>query len=206
MTLLGLDHGEGLRCGGAVSSIAEAWFCITFSAGDTEGHHNRDHERPGAVKEDPLAEHVEVGFATLLGGYDTCAAFVVDAAPGRLAIGGVGFLLPRLPGPDSSKPFNGEINPVATDPRFRRRGYGRAAVGALMDWMVLRECYRISLTSSSEGEPLYASPGVRGQQPTDELAGRVMAWYGREWSTLLDEHPACDDASLRPVKEDASMG
>jgi ribosomal protein S18 acetylase RimI-like enzyme len=77
----------------------------------------------------------------------------------------VGFLLPRVPGPDSSKPFNGEINTVATDPRFRRRGYGRAAVGALMDWMTSRECYRISLTTSSEGEPLYASLGFVDDDP-----------------------------------------
>ncbi|MFJ5036258.1 sigma factor, partial [Streptomyces sp. NPDC088560] len=30
----------------AVSAAAERWFWITFSAGATEGHHNRDHERP----------------------------------------------------------------------------------------------------------------------------------------------------------------
>ncbi|MFE4416204.1 hypothetical protein ACFRNR_43185, partial [Streptomyces sp. NPDC056820] len=31
-----------------LSAAAESWFWITFSAGATEGHHNRDHERPHA--------------------------------------------------------------------------------------------------------------------------------------------------------------
>ncbi|MEV6735810.1 GNAT family N-acetyltransferase [Streptomyces sp. NPDC051104] len=81
------------------------------------------------------------------------------------AAGAVGFLLPRLPGPDSSKPFKGEINTVATDPCFRGRGYARAAVDALMNWMVSRECHRISLTSSSEGEPLSVSLGFVDGDP-----------------------------------------
>jgi hypothetical protein len=29
-----------------LSASAERWFWITFSAGATEGHRNRDHERP----------------------------------------------------------------------------------------------------------------------------------------------------------------
>ncbi|MFI1953129.1 GNAT family N-acetyltransferase [Streptomyces xinghaiensis] len=114
---------------------------------------------PRGLPDGPWTKDCREAFAALLGDNDTFAAFVVDAAPGRLAAGAVGLLLPRLPGPDSSKPFNGEINAVATDPRFRRCGYGRAVVGALMDWMVSRDCHRISLTSSSEGEPLYASLG-----------------------------------------------
>ena len=29
-----------------LSATAQEWFWITFSAGATEGHHKRDHERP----------------------------------------------------------------------------------------------------------------------------------------------------------------
>lgn len=108
----------------------------------------------------------------MLGDQDTVAAFVVDAVPGRVAACAVGFLLPRLPGPDSSKPFNGDISTVATDPAFRRRGYARAVVTALIDWMTVHGCKRISLTASSEGEPLYTSLGFVIDNPRmSRLAG-----------------------------------
>lgn len=104
-------------------------------------------------------------FAAMLDGPDTIAAFVVDATPGRVASCAVGFLLPRLPGPGSSKPFDGDISTVATDPEFRRRGYARTVVTALMGWMAVRGCKRISLTASPEGEPLYASLGFVYDEP-----------------------------------------
>ncbi|WP_031070138.1 GNAT family N-acetyltransferase [Streptomyces sp. NRRL S-118] len=121
--------------------------------------------RPRDVPDGPWVKECQQVFAAMLDGPDTAAAFVVDAAPGRVASCAVGFLLPRLPGPGSSKPFNGDISTVATDPEFRRRGYARAVVTALMDWMAVRGCKRISLTASPEGEPLYTSLGFVYDEP-----------------------------------------
>ncbi|MEE1930239.1 GNAT family N-acetyltransferase [Streptomyces sp. TRM 70351] len=121
--------------------------------------------RPRDLPDGPWVEECREAFAAMLDDRDTVAAFVVDAAPGRVAACALGFLLPRVPGPDSSKPFNGDISTVATDPAFRRRGYARAVVTALMDWMTVRGCKRISLTASSEGEPLYASLGFTTDEP-----------------------------------------
>ncbi|MFJ6568810.1 GNAT family N-acetyltransferase [Streptomyces sp. NPDC091292] len=117
--------------------------------------------RPRDVPDGPWMEECRKAFASMLRDQDpeTFAAFVVDAAPGRVAACAMGFLLPRLPGPGSDKPFNGDISTVATDPEFRRRGYARAVVTALRDWMDLRGCKRVTLASSSEGEPLYVSLG-----------------------------------------------
>ncbi len=70
-----------------------------------------------------------------------------------------------LPGPASSKPCNGDISTVATDPAFRGRGYARAVATALMNSMTVRGCKRISLTATSEGEPLYASLGCTTDEP-----------------------------------------
>ncbi|MFD5738534.1 GNAT family N-acetyltransferase [Streptomyces massasporeus] len=121
--------------------------------------------RPRDVPDGPWVEECQKVFVAMLDGPDTVAAFVVDAAPGRLASCAVGLLLPRFPGPGSSKPFNGDISTVATEPEFRRRGYARAVMTGLIDWMAVRGCKRISLTASSEGEPLYASLGFVYDEP-----------------------------------------
>ncbi|GGX36617.1 GNAT family N-acetyltransferase [Streptomyces noursei] len=114
---------------------------------------------PRNLPDGPWVTECREAFASLLSGPNTFAASVVDAAPGHLATGAVRLPVPRLPGPDSGKPFNGEIVAAATGPGFRHRGYSRATVNALMGWMVAQQCLRISLTSSFEGEPLYVSLG-----------------------------------------------
>ncbi|QEV19322.1 GNAT family N-acetyltransferase [Streptomyces alboniger] len=121
--------------------------------------------RPRAVPDGPWVEECQEAIAAMLRDQDTAAAFVVAAEPGRMAASAMGLLLPRLPGPDSGKPFNGDISTVATDPEFRRRGYARAVVTALMDWMTVSGCKRISLASSPEGEPLYTSLGFAYDDP-----------------------------------------
>lgn len=127
---------------------------------------------PRAVPDGPWVKECEEAITALLRDQDTAAAFVVDAEPGRMAACAMGVLLPRLPGPDSGKPFNGDISTVATDPEFRRRGYARATVKALMDWMTVSGCKRISLASSPEGEPLYTSLGFTYDDPR-------MSWRAR---------------------------
>lgn len=121
--------------------------------------------KPRAVPTGPWVKECEEAIASLLRDPNRAAAFVVDAGAGRMAACAMGLLLPRLPGPDSGKPFNGDISTVATDPEFRRRGYARATISALMGWMAARGCKRISLASSPEGEPLYTSLGFTRDAP-----------------------------------------
>ncbi|MGW1712057.1 helix-turn-helix domain-containing protein [Streptomyces sp. NPDC002156] len=47
-----IERDAGCFCGQvyALSPFREPWFWITFSAGATEGHHKRDHERPHAER------------------------------------------------------------------------------------------------------------------------------------------------------------
>ncbi|MFJ7419612.1 GNAT family N-acetyltransferase [Streptomyces uncialis] len=120
---------------------------------------------PRAVPDGPWTTECREAIAALLRDQDRTAAFVVDAGPGRLAACAMGLLLPRLPGPDSAKPFNGDISTVATDPEFRRLGYARATMTALMDWMAVSGCKGVSLSSSPEGEPLYTSFGFTYDAP-----------------------------------------
>lgn len=90
----------------------------------------------------------------------TLAAFVVDRPDtSGLAACAVGTIERRLGGPDNPTGDNGYVFNVATDPDQRRRGYSRACMVALLDWFQARGVTRISLTASTEGEPLYRSLG-----------------------------------------------
>jgi GNAT superfamily N-acetyltransferase len=61
---------------------------------------------------------------------------------------------------------------VATDPGFRRRGYSRACMEALLGWYRQRGVARIDLRASPDGEPLYRALGFT---PTAGRAMRLLA-------------------------------
>ena len=97
----------------------------------------------------------------------TLAAFVVDRTgePG-LAACVVGQVDQRLPGPGDPTGLRGYVYNVATDPAYRRRGFSRACMTALLDWYARRGIGAIDLRASAAGEPLYASLGfVRNRDP-----------------------------------------
>jgi GNAT superfamily N-acetyltransferase len=56
----------------------------------------------------------------------------------------------------------GYVFNVATDPDYRRRGYSRACIEALLDWYRERGVHKIDLKASAAGEPLYRSLGFTG--------------------------------------------
>ncbi|MCA2214674.1 GNAT family N-acetyltransferase [Jidongwangia harbinensis] len=95
------------------------------------------------------------------------AAFVVDRPDGDgLAACVVGQIDQRLPGPRDPTGLRGYVYNVATDAAYRRRGYSRACMRALLDWFGTRGVGTVDLRASADGEPLYASLGfVRTPDP-----------------------------------------
>ncbi len=90
----------------------------------------------------------------------TLAAFVVDRPDGPgLAACAVGQVDQRLPGPGDPTGLRGYVYNVATDPAYRRRGFSRACMTALLDWFEGAGVGVVDLRASIEGEPLYASLG-----------------------------------------------
>jgi GNAT superfamily N-acetyltransferase len=89
------------------------------------------------------------------------AAFVVDAPdrPGALAACVVGTIEYRLGGPDNPSGEVGYVFNVATHPDYRRRGYSRACMLALLSWYRRRGISKVDLRASAEAEPLYRSLG-----------------------------------------------
>ena len=91
------------------------------------------------------------------------AAFVVDRPdqPGALAACAVGVIEDRLADPDNPGGGLGYVFNVATDAGYRRRGYSRACLHALLDWYRQRQITTIDLRATPDGEPLYRALGFR---------------------------------------------
>lgn len=93
------------------------------------------------------------------------AVLVVDGPGGTLAACGIGFIFHRFPGPGLPDGRFGYILGMATDPRHRRKGYGRAVMDALMAWYRDNGVARVDLHATSDGEPLYRSFGFTQPYP-----------------------------------------
>jgi GNAT superfamily N-acetyltransferase len=90
---------------------------------------------------------------------DRLAAFVVDRPDADgLAACVVGAIDERLPNPVDG-PYRGYVYNVATDPAYRRRGYSRACMAALLQWYDRRGLRVVFLHASPDGLPLYTSLG-----------------------------------------------
>ncbi|MHB8296674.1 MAG: GNAT family N-acetyltransferase [Acidimicrobiales bacterium] len=97
---------------------------------------------------------------------DTFAAFVVDKPDWGLAACAVGWLNPHLVGLRDLSGRTGYIANMSTEPDYRRRGYGRATLLALLEWMRSTGIGRVNLHASADGEKLYRSLGfIDPQEP-----------------------------------------
>jgi GNAT superfamily N-acetyltransferase len=121
--------------------------------------------------EEPCAEVLRRGLVD-----GSIVAFVVDAPhEGGLACCGVATVAARLPGPGNLSGRYGYVQSMATDQRWRRRGYGRAVFAALVDWFLAEDVTAIDLHATTSGEPLYRSFGFR-EGETIELRWRAR-WF-----------------------------
>lgn len=93
----------------------------------------------------------------LAGPEPTMAVTVVDAPgnPGTLAACATGTIEERLPSPRNMTGRIGWIFNVSTDPEWRRRGYSRACMEALLDWYEDRGVLMLELLATEEGQGLY---------------------------------------------------
>lgn len=92
---------------------------------------------------------------------DSFAIFVVDAPgrPGALVSCGAGVVVPRLPNPWHPGGRAGYVQWMSTDPGYRRRGYARAVLRAVLGWFDERGIDNVELHATAEGKPLYRSEG-----------------------------------------------
>jgi GNAT superfamily N-acetyltransferase len=93
-------------------------------------------------------------------GHDV-TAFVVDDAgrPGHLVSCGTGTVWARLPNAWHADPRIGYIQWMSTEAAFRRRGYSRAVLRALLAWFDSLGVEVAELHASAMGERLYRAEG-----------------------------------------------
>lgn len=88
------------------------------------------------------------------------ACFVIDALDGNgLAASAIGAIDERLPSGRNPAGRSGYIYGVCTEGRYRRRGYSRLVLQALLDWYADQGIPRIELHASEFGEALYRELG-----------------------------------------------
>lgn len=94
------------------------------------------------------------------------AILVIDRPDGDgLAACGMGFIYERFPGPVLPDGRFGYVLGMTTDPAYRRRGYGRAILAALLDWYRANGVRRVDLHATADGEPLYRAFGFTARYP-----------------------------------------
>ncbi|MER8046767.1 GNAT family N-acetyltransferase [Streptomyces sp. NPDC094032] len=119
--------------------------------------------RSAYVLSDPLdgewVRRTRDHLAGRLGPSGDARAYVIDAATGGLAACAVGFIHPVLPAPRYPLGLAARIHVVATEPAYRRRGFARAAVSALLEHLAADGVTLFELHASTEATPLYEELG-----------------------------------------------
>ncbi|MEV6534189.1 GNAT family N-acetyltransferase [Streptomyces sp. NPDC051639] len=89
-------------------------------------------------------------------------AFLIHAPDGTLAACALGLILPVLPAPSYPRGQAARVQLVVTHPDFRRRGYARVVVAALVDHLVAEDTTLFELRTSPQAAPLYRDFGFSG--------------------------------------------
>ncbi|MEU6246523.1 GNAT family N-acetyltransferase [Glycomyces sp. NPDC047010] len=102
----------------------------------------------------------------------TMHAVVVDApdGSGRLASCAIGTVSERLPNPRNPSGLYGWVFNVVTEDEWRRRGYGRACMDALIEWFRANGVGTVELLATDKGLGLYEQLGFT---VSDEPAMRL---------------------------------
>jgi GNAT superfamily N-acetyltransferase len=105
-------------------------------------------------------DQAEAWFAQRLDDKDECAAFVIEDLHLGVVSCAVGVCDRHAPGPGNPGGVQGLVFNMSTDHRFRRRGYARACLEALLAWFREETEVRvINLNATGDGIALYRSLG-----------------------------------------------
>jgi GNAT superfamily N-acetyltransferase len=114
--------------------------------------------KPGA---DPSWwDKAEDWFAQRLDDKDNFGAFVIEHLDGGVVSCAAGVCDQHAPGPGNPGGVQGLVFNMSTDPQYRRRGYARACLDALLAWFRDEtEARVINLNATGDGIALYRSLG-----------------------------------------------
>jgi GNAT superfamily N-acetyltransferase len=118
-----------------------------------------DMGRDPAILDQDWHQRATEHFRARLAEPDLFGAFVVDRPDGGLAAVAIGWINHHLVGTTNPGARVGYVANMCTDPAFRRRGYGRATLVTLLDWMRSNGIGTVDLHASPDGEHLYRAMG-----------------------------------------------
>ena len=105
-------------------------------------------------------DKAQAWFARRLDDKDDFAAFVIEDPGLGVVSCAAGVCDRHAPGPGNPGGVQGLVFNMSTDPRFRRRGYARACLDALLAWFRDEtEATVINLNATSDGTALYREVG-----------------------------------------------
>lgn len=142
--------------------LAEAMFRPLAADGLDEAHWARWRAASLAVTDGLPSHHLGV--------------FVIDhpERPGVLVAGGAGVVTRRLPNPWHPEGLVGYVQWMSTEPAWRRRGFGRAVLRAILGYFDDRGVDNVELHATAAGAPLYRSEGF--WEGSSGLAMRRRDW------------------------------
>lgn len=112
--------------------------------------------------------------ALRLGPGGDARAFVIDAPDGGLASVALGPIHAVLPAPRYPQGLAARVHAVATQPGFRRRGFARSVLSALLERLKAEHVTLFELHASEEAAALYREAGFA---PSPALMR--MTWHGQ---------------------------
>ncbi|MFF0465284.1 GNAT family N-acetyltransferase [Streptomyces mexicanus] len=107
-------------------------------------------------------------------------AYVIDAPDGSMAACALGLIHSMLPAPAYPKGLAARVHVVATHPGFRRRGYARAVVTALLARLRTEHVTLFELHASEEAAPLYRELGFAGSAALMRMTREEPAALGEQ--------------------------
>lgn len=120
---------------------------------------------PGLLDERWRRRNVD-HFTARLAQPDVFAGYVIDKPDGGVAAVAIGWLNQHLIGTANQTGRVGYVANMCTEPAFRRRGFGRITLTALLDWMRSTDTRTVNLHASTDGEALYRSLGFTDPSET----------------------------------------
>jgi len=125
--------------------------------------------------------------------WQDAALFVVDDPrdKGRLAATGAATIARRLPSPGNPDARIGYVQWISTDPAWRRRGFARQIMLALLDWLRDNDVMVVELHAAPMGEKLYQELGFQeGKSPALRLRLDIGNVFGNDFGIGTGHEPA----------------
>ncbi|OKI00964.1 hypothetical protein A6A06_18940 [Streptomyces sp. CB02923] len=131
---------------------------------------------------------------------------MIEVPDGSLAACALGLIHPVLPAPAHPRGLAARVRVVATQPDFRRRGYARAVVSALLDRLHADHVTLVGLHAGDEAAPLYRELGFEGSPAPMRMTRKESPAFPNQSASGPAERPQPRRTTRLSPNEEHSVG